>query len=87
MISTAQQVIHQVYQVATRPLDASVDVNWFKQIREKRADFAVPHNDITEKVRRSFTCIVYLNRREECSGGTAFSASRSPARSCSTNHM
>jgi uncharacterized protein (TIGR02466 family) len=72
MISTAQQIIRQVYQVATRPLDASVDVNWFKQIHEKRADFAVPHNDITEKVRRSFTCILYLNRKEECSGGTAF---------------
>jgi uncharacterized protein (TIGR02466 family) len=72
MISTAQQVIHQIYQIATRPLDASVDVIWFKQINEKRADFAVPHNDITEKVRRSFTCIVYLNRKDECSGGTAF---------------
>jgi uncharacterized protein (TIGR02466 family) len=47
MISAAQQVIRQVYQVTTRPLDASVDVNWFKQINEKRADFAFPHNDIT----------------------------------------
>jgi uncharacterized protein (TIGR02466 family) len=72
MISAAQQVIREVYKVATRPLDASVDVNWFKQIHEKRADFAFPHNDMTENVRRSFTCIVYLNRREECSGGTAF---------------
>ncbi len=72
MISAAQQVIHKVYELKTRPADASVDVNWFMQIREKRADFAVPHNDITENVRRSFTCIVYLNRREECSGGTAF---------------
>jgi hypothetical protein len=72
MIAAAQQIIHKVYAVATRPLDASVDVNWFMQIHEKRADFAVPHNDITEKVRRSFTCIVYLNRPEECSGGTAF---------------
>jgi uncharacterized protein (TIGR02466 family) len=72
MISAAQQVIQQVYKVATRPLDASVDVNWFKQIHEKRADFAVPHNDMTDKISRSFTCIVYLNRREECSGGTAF---------------
>jgi uncharacterized protein (TIGR02466 family) len=72
MISAAQQVLRQVYSLATRPLDASVDVNWFMQIREKRADFAVPHNDTTEKVRRSFTCILYLNRREECSGGTAF---------------
>jgi uncharacterized protein (TIGR02466 family) len=72
MISAAQQVIHKVYELKTRPADASVDVNWFMQIREKRADFAVPHNDITENVRRSFTCIVYLNRPEECSGGTAF---------------
>lgn len=72
MISAAQQVIRKVYEVTTRPLDASVDVNWFMQIREKRADFAVPHNDITEKVRRSFTCVLYLNRCEECSGGTAF---------------
>lgn len=72
MISAAQQIVRKVYEVATRPLDASVDVNWFMQIREKRADFAVPHNDITEKVRRSFTCVLYLNRREECSGGTAF---------------
>jgi uncharacterized protein (TIGR02466 family) len=72
MIAAAQQVIQKVYVVKTRPLDASVDVNWFMQIHEKRADFAVPHNDITQNVRRSFTCIVYLNRREECSGGTAF---------------
>jgi len=71
MIAAAQQAIRKVYSVDTRPSDASVDVNWFMQIHEKRADFAVPHNDMTN-VRRSFTCIVYLNRREECSGGTAF---------------
>jgi hypothetical protein len=72
VISAAQHVIRDVYKVTTRPADASVDVNWFMQIHEKRADYAVPHNDMTPKVRRSFTCIVYLNRREECSGGTAF---------------
>jgi hypothetical protein len=71
MVAAAQHVIRKVYQVDTRPTDASVDVNWFMQIRDKRADFAVPHNDVTN-VRRSFTCILYLNRREECSGGTAF---------------
>jgi uncharacterized protein (TIGR02466 family) len=71
MVAAAQHIIRKVYQVDTRPTDASVDVNWFMQIREKRADFAVPHSDQTN-VRRSFTCIVYLNRREECSGGTAF---------------
>jgi len=72
MIAAAQQIIRQVYQVDTRPAEASVDVSWFKQIREKRADSSVPHNDMTDKPRRSFTCIVYLNRRDECSGGTAF---------------
>lgn len=72
MIGAAQQVIREVYKITTRPLDASVDVNWFKQINDKRADFAFPHNDVTEKIKRSFTCITYLNRRDECSGGTAF---------------
>jgi uncharacterized protein (TIGR02466 family) len=72
MIAAAHHVIRKVYAIETRPSDASVDVNWFMQIREKRADFAVPHNDMTTNVQRSFTCIVYLNRREECSGGTAF---------------
>ena len=72
MIAAAGEIIRKVYQVNTRPAEASVDVNWFKQIHEKRADSAVPHNDMTDKARRSFTCIVYLNRREECSGGTAF---------------
>jgi uncharacterized protein (TIGR02466 family) len=72
MVAGAQQIIRNVYKVETRPADASVDVNWFMQIHQKRGDFAVPHNDMTENVRRSFTCIVYLNRSEECSGGTAF---------------
>ncbi|MDX1561971.1 MAG: TIGR02466 family protein [Gammaproteobacteria bacterium] len=72
LISVAQKAIQNVYQINTRPADASVDVNWFMQIEKKRADFAVPHCDITEKVQRSFTCILYLNRREECSGGTGF---------------
>ncbi len=72
MIAAARQIIRQVFKVDARPSEASVDVNWFKQIHEKRAESAVPHNDMTDKERRSFTCIVYLNRREECSGGTAF---------------
>ena len=72
LVSLAQQAINKVYGVNTRPSDASVDVNWFMQIDARRADFAVPHSDITEQVRRSFTCIIYLNSPEECSGGTAF---------------
>jgi Family of unknown function (DUF6445) len=72
MISVAHQAVQTVYSVETRPADASVDVNWFMQIKQKRADSAVPHSDMTPNVRRSFTCIVYLNLVEECSGGTAF---------------
>jgi uncharacterized protein (TIGR02466 family) len=72
MVAAAHQVIRKVYEVNTRPLDTSVDINWFMQINDRRADFAVPHNDITENVNRSFTCVLYLNRQEECSGGTAF---------------
>ena len=71
MVSAAQHVIRDVYKVTTRPADASVDVNWFMQINDRRADFAVPHSDMTS-VQRSFTCILFLNRLEECSGGTAF---------------
>jgi len=72
LISVAQKAIQQIYQVATRPADPSVDVNWFMQINPKRGDFAVPHADMTENAKQSLTCIVYLNRKEECSGGTAF---------------
>jgi hypothetical protein len=72
MIAVAHQAIQTVYSTDTRPQDPGVDVNWFMQIREKRADFAFPHADTAGNVRRSFTCIVYLNGPEECSGGTGF---------------
>ena len=72
MVAVAQQAIAKVSSNKTRPQNPSVDVNWFMQINEKRGDFAVPHCDMTENVGRSFTCIVFLNRSDECSGGTAF---------------
>ena len=72
MISLAHQIVLKVYSTETRPQDPGVDVNWFMQIRGKRGEYAVPHADITGNVRRSFTCIVYLNDPAECSGGTAF---------------
>lgn len=72
MIDVAHHAIKTVYSVVTRPQDPGVDVNWFMQIREKRGDFAVPHADTAGNVKRSFTCILYLNGPGECSGGTAF---------------
>lgn len=72
LVSVAQKAIQQIYKLGTRPSDASVDVNWFMQINPKRADFAVPHADVTEKSAHSMTCILYLNSEDESSGGTAF---------------
>jgi hypothetical protein len=72
MIDVAHQIVRKVYATVTRPQDPGVDVNWFMQIGEKRAQFAFPHADTAPNVKRSFTCIVYLNGPDECSGGTAF---------------
>jgi hypothetical protein len=72
LIAAAHQVVKTVYATETRPQDPGVDVNWFMQIHAKRGDYAVPHVDAVGQIRRSFTCIVYLNSATECSGGTAF---------------
>lgn len=72
MIDVAHQAIHSLTGVRTHPQDPHIDVNWFMQIKQKRAAFAVPHHDVSTPSGRSFTCIVYLNSAAECSGGTAF---------------
>jgi hypothetical protein len=48
-----------------------VGVNTFRQINKKRSDFAVPHAD-----GGTFTGVLYMNKPEECSGGTAFIRSK-----------
>jgi hypothetical protein len=72
MIAIAQQAIQSVYSTQTSPQDPHVDVNWFMQVKEKRADFAFPHHDIARPGRHSFTCLVYLNTKNESAGGTGF---------------
>ncbi len=72
LIDAAVQIVEKVYGIKTRPQNPCVDVNWFMQINERRADFAVPHHDVVGESKRSFTCLVYLNRATECSGGTRF---------------
>lgn len=72
MIGIAQQAIQSVYSTKTSPQDPHVDVNWFMQVKDKRADFAFPHHDIARPGRHSFTCLVYLNTENESSGGTGF---------------
>ncbi len=86
MIAAAQQVIRQVYQVTTRPLDASVDVNWFKQVHEKRADFAVP----AQRHHREGESLVHLYRLPEPARGVlgrhrVLSLQEDRARWCSTS--
>ena len=72
LIDAARQIVQRVYAIETRPQNPCVDVNWFKQISPRRADFAFPHHDVLGDSPRSFTCLIYLNRSEECSGGTRF---------------
>lgn len=72
LIDGARQVVQEVYAIETRPQNPCVDVNWFKQVNSRRADFAVPHHDVVGDSPRTFTCLVYLNRASECSGGTSF---------------
>lgn len=76
LLGLAQQAIQAVYGVTTMPQDPHVDVNWFQQLAPRRQDYAVPHHDVINAGRRSFTCIVYLNAPHECSGGTAFFRSK-----------
>lgn len=72
MVAAAHELIAKAYRANTQPKDPSVDINWFMQVNPRRADHAVPHSDMTAGVRGSFTCLVYLNRLDECSGGTTF---------------
>lgn len=71
MFSRTQELIQESFKVKTHHLGDTIGVNWFKQIEPRRADFAFPHSDKTVD-RQQYTCLVYLNSEEECSGGTAF---------------
>jgi hypothetical protein len=72
LVDAARHIVHKVYAVETKPQNPCVDINWFKQIKPRRADFAVPHHDVVGDSPRSFTCLIYLNLESECSGGTSF---------------
>ena len=69
MFQKTQELIKEHFGVGTHFYDDIIGVNWFKQINEKRNDYAFPHSDGDPG---KYTCLVYLNEPEECSGGTAF---------------
>ena len=72
LIALAQHAIQAHYNVTTEPQLPAIDVNWFMQINPKPADHACPHQDALVPEKRTFTCLLYLNSPNECSGGTAF---------------
>jgi hypothetical protein len=72
LIALSQHVILEHYKVAVEPQESVIDVNWFMQIGRKPADHACPHQDALMPGKRTFTCLLYLNSPDECSGGTAF---------------
>lgn len=71
MFRKSIELIEDNFKVKTKHNQGHISVNWFKQINEKRADFAFPH---TDKIipKEQFTCLIYLNSEEESVGGTAF---------------
>ena len=71
LYNVSKSIIQSTYKKEVG-LDDGLNVNWFKQIKPKRSDYAFPHHDIRRLDTQSYTCIVYLNTDEEASGGTAF---------------
>ena len=72
LIGFAQNIIQAHYKVPVAPQDGTIDVNWFMQINAKPANHACPHQDALVPGKQTFTCLLYLNSPDECTGGTAF---------------
>lgn len=72
LIALAQHALQARFGLPTEPQVPWIDVNWFKQIGPRPGDHAAPHQDAMVAGKQTFTCLVYLNTPEECSGGTAF---------------
>jgi len=67
MLHVSNNIIKEQYGKDTKLQDV-VEANWFKQIKDKRNDYAWPHQDsITDS---KYTCLIYMN--SESLGGTAF---------------
>lgn len=69
MFQKTKELILEHFGVKTECYDDVIGVNWFKQIHEKRNDYAFPHSDGKPG---KYTCLVYLNDTVESSGGTGF---------------
>jgi hypothetical protein len=70
LYEVTQQIIFKALNKNTLIYDG-LNLNWFKQINKKRSNFAFPHHDQTLDT-NIFTCLIYLNNKDESLGGTAF---------------
>lgn len=68
LFERTQELVKEYFEVDTK-VHGALDVNWFKQIKDKEADFAYPHSDDINRI-GLITCIIYGNYKHECSGGT-----------------
>jgi hypothetical protein len=71
LLDVSYEIIKHYYNVETDLNFGSIDVNVFQQILPRTNDFNIVHTD-QHPGSRSFTCLLFLNQPEECSGGTAF---------------
>ena len=72
LIDTSHQIIQHYHGMDTEFQFGTIDVNVWQQISPRTDDFNIVHTDQRRTGRRSFTCLLFMNRPEECSGGTAF---------------
>jgi hypothetical protein len=72
LFNISEKIIKKALNLNTTLLEKNaIKVNWFKQINQKRSNFAFPHDDQTLDT-KMFTCLIYLNNKNESLGGTAF---------------
>jgi hypothetical protein len=72
IFKVAANMLKQQYGEDNAELTGFTFVNWFKQINEKRNDFACPHTDDYASNMQLYTFLLYLNSEETSSGGTIF---------------
>ena len=74
-LSFISKAIHAHYGVTTASnCDAEIVSNWFLSKSPRPTDYAVPHVDVSPLNfrRRQFSILTYLNKNEDCVGGTSF---------------
>jgi hypothetical protein len=67
---TIKTIIKQVYGKDTIHLNKTIRTTYFQQIKPRESSYGRIHHDCAGE--ESFTVLINLNNKDECSGGTAF---------------